>query len=93
MSSKTTKGYLIPVERVENAIIEIRGERIMLDADLAALYGTTTKRLNEQVKRNIERFPADFLFRLTEAEKDELVAKCDRLAGLKHSSTLPNGYR
>ena len=51
----------------------------MLDADLAGLYGTTTKRLNEQVKRNRRRFPEDFMFQLTKKEKAEVVAICDHL--------------
>ena len=68
----------IPAERIESRILVIRGHRVMLDADLAEVYGVTTRRLNEQVKRNIGRFPADFLIRLTEDEKVELVAKCDR---------------
>lgn len=55
---------IIPVERIENKILIIRGQKVILDADLAALYGVTTKRFNEQVKRNIHRFPADFMFQL-----------------------------
>ena len=56
--------YLIPVERIEGAILELRGERVMLDADLAAVYGVTTRRLKEQVRRNLDRFPAGFMFQL-----------------------------
>jgi hypothetical protein len=55
-------------ERIERTILLIRGQKVILDTDLAALYGVTPKRLNEQVKRNRERFPADFTFQLTEAE-------------------------
>lgn len=55
----------MPLERIESRIHVIRGERVMMDEDLAELYGTTTKRLNEQVSRNAERFPSDFSFRLT----------------------------
>ena len=54
-------------------IFTVRGRRIVLDSDLARLYGVTTKRLNEQVRRNIERFPADFMFQLTTAERDALM--------------------
>ena len=61
----------------------------MVDADIARLYGVTTKRLNEQVKRNSDRFPEDFMFQLSQNEKDEVVAKCDHLAKLKFSPTLP----
>ncbi len=64
----------------------------MLDADLAGLYGTTTKRLNEQVKRNHRRFPEDFMFQLSKKEKAEVVAICDHLAKLKFSPVLPNAF-
>jgi len=64
----------------------------MLDADLAVLYGVTTKRLNEQVKRNRDRFPEDFMFQLTEKEKAEVVAICDHLQKLKFSSNLPYAF-
>lgn len=63
-----TSSTPVPIERIEHAILALRGHKVMLDADLAALYGTTTKRLNEQVRRNRERFPEDFLFQLTHAE-------------------------
>ena len=69
-----------PVERIAQSILVIRGQKVMIDADLAALYGVATKRLNEQVKRNIDRFPADFMFQLSPPEKDEVVANCDHLA-------------
>ena len=58
----------IPVERIENRILLVRGQKVLLDADLAALYGVTTKRFNEQVRRNAERFPADFMFQLFQEE-------------------------
>lgn len=57
----------------------------MVDRDLGDLYGDSTKRLNEQVKRNIKRFPADFMFQLTEGEKAQVVANCDHLKNLKYS--------
>jgi hypothetical protein len=85
-------GHLIPTERLDSAILEIRGERVMLDYDLAAIYGVTTKALNQAVKRNRDRFPADFVFELTLNEKDELVTNCDRLAALKHSSSIPYAF-
>ena len=59
---------LVPQQHVEGRILTVRGERVLLDSDLAALYGVTTKRLNEQVKRNRARFPPDFVFQLTEQE-------------------------
>jgi len=83
---------LIPVEVIEQRILLIRGQKVILDADLADLYGTTTKRLNEQVKRNRGRFPEDFTFQLTEKEKAEVVAICDHLTKLKFSPVLPNAF-
>jgi hypothetical protein len=59
---------LVPPERIERSILLIRGQKVMLDSDLAELYGVTTKRLNEQVRRNLSRFPEDFMFQLTESE-------------------------
>lgn len=82
----------IPVERIERGIFVLRGQRVMLDADLAELYGVPTKRLNEQVKRNLERFPADFMFQLTEAEKLQVVTTCDHLRKLKFSAALPYAF-
>lgn len=64
----------------------------MLDADLAAIYGVETRRLNEQVRRNPGRFPADFMFRLTVKEKDEVVANCDILPSVKFSRTTPFAF-
>ena len=66
--------------------MSIRGKQIMIDRDLAELYGVETKRLNEAVKRNIERFPERFRFQLTKEEMAELVANCDRFNSLKHST-------
>jgi hypothetical protein len=66
----------------ETLIFQFRGFKVMVDADLAMLYDVPTKRLKEQVKRNIDRFPEDFMFEPTKNEKDELVAICDRLATL-----------
>lgn len=62
----------IPTERIEQVIFQIRGERVILDSDLAAIYGVTTKRLNEQVRRNKKRFPEDFTFQLTDEEAEAL---------------------
>lgn len=83
---------LIAAESVARRILLLRGQRVMIDADLAEMYGVTTKRLNEQVKRNIERFPPDFMFQLTSDEKSEVVANCDHLAKLKYSRTLPYAF-
>lgn len=62
----------------------------MIDADLADLYGVPIKALNQAVRRNLERFPSDFMFQLTAEEKQEVVTNCDHLAKLKFSSSLPN---
>ena len=59
---------LVPTERIAQAILMLRGQKVLLDADLAALYGVSTKRFNEQVRRNLDRFPADFMFQVNEAE-------------------------
>lgn len=83
---------LLPEETVSQKIFIIRGHKVMLDRDLAELYGVTTKRLNEQVKRNLLRFPEDFMFKLAEEEKNEVVAICDHLIDLKFSHNLPNAF-
>jgi hypothetical protein len=88
----TAKESLTRIERIERLILVIRSQRIMLDADLARLYGVSTKRLNEQVKRIRERFPERFVFRLTAEEKAEVVANCDHLQKLKFSPVLPYGF-
>ena len=80
---------MISVEVITSKILIVRGKKVMLDRDLAQLYAVPTKRLNEQVKRNIKRFPEDFMFQLTKKEKERLVAICDRFAILKHSTSLP----
>ncbi len=77
---------------IETRILLIRGEKVLIDADLAELYGVSTKRLNEQVKRNRNRFPDDFVFSLTQAEKDGVVANCDHLSNLRYSPTLPHAF-
>ena len=76
----------------QSLIFEIRGYKVMIDTDLAALYETETKVLKQQVKRNNDRFPKDFMFQLTKEEKTQLVTNCDRLSGLKHSSVLPMAF-
>jgi len=73
----------------ESLIFEFRGYKVMVDIDLAALYETETKVLKQQVKRNINRFPLDFMFELTKEETIQLVTNCDRLSSLKHSSVYP----
>ena len=77
---------------IESKILVIRGQNVMIDRDLAELYGVETKVLNQAVKRNIERFPPDFLFVLNNIEKEELVTICDRFIPLKHSSSNPYAF-
>jgi hypothetical protein len=80
---------LLPSELIERRILLIREQRVMIDTDLAMLYGVATKRLKEQVKRNSGRFPPDFMFELNAKEKMEVVANCDHLRKLKYSPYLP----
>ena len=75
--------------RIETRIQLIRGLKVIVDTDLASLYGVSTKAMNQAVKRNAARFPPDFMFRLTAAEKSEVVTNCDHLRNLKYSRTLP----
>ena len=83
---------VVSAEGIEYRILLIRGQKVILDIDLAELYGVTTKRLNEQVKRNLKRFPDDFMFSLTYAEKSEVVAKCDHLAHIRFSYQDPHAF-
>ena len=76
----------VVADSIRSRILTIRGVQVMLDRDLAELYGVPTKRLNEQVKRNAKRFPAAFMFTLAKDEMTELVANCDRFKRMKHSS-------
>ncbi|MBI5527738.1 MAG: ORF6N domain-containing protein [Deltaproteobacteria bacterium] len=82
----------IAERNVVDRILTIRGWKVLIDSDLAELFGTSTKRLNEQVKRNRSRFPGDFMFKLTLDEKAEVVANCDHLARLKFSPMLPQAF-
>ena len=77
---------------IQNKILVIRNQQVMIDRDIAELYGVETKVLNQAVKRNIERFPEDFMFVLNKVEKNELVTNCDRFNKLKHSTVLPYAF-
>lgn len=88
---KPDKG-VVPQIHIERAILVIRGKRVMLDIELAELYGVPTKAFNQAVKRNAERFPEDFMFTLTKEEKAEVVTICDHLPNLKFSPYLPNVF-
>jgi len=83
---------LVPAEIIERKILLIRGQKVMLDADLAEIYSVPTKVLNQAVKRNRDRFPDDFMFQLTKEEKEEVVTNCDHLSKLKFSPSLPNAF-
>jgi hypothetical protein len=83
---------LVPMKNLQKMIFSIRGIQVMIDRDLAELYQVENKRLNEQVKRNIARFPESFRFQLSDHEKNELVANCDRFEALKHSTANPYAF-
>ena len=86
------KGVVKHEGRVEGLILFLREERVLLDADLAKIYGITTKALNQAVKRNAERFPNDFMFQLSDVEKQEVVTNCDHLTRLKYSNARPYAF-
>jgi hypothetical protein len=94
MKNKTTvrNTSLVPIERIQKSIYVIRERKVMLDSDLAELYGVDTKVLNQSVKRNIGRFPDDFMFQLTKDEKNQVVTNCDHLMRLKYSAALPYAF-
>lgn len=77
---------------IEKLIVTVRGVQVLIDQDIARLYGVTTSRLNEQAKRNIARFPESFRFQLTKEERDEVVTNCDHLRSLKYYPSLPFAF-
>ena len=81
-----------PLVSIDSSILQIRGHKVMIDTDLAALYGVPTKALNQAIKRNAQRFPQDFMFQLSLAEKQEVVTNCDHLSKLKFSKMLPFAF-
>jgi len=83
---------IVPTEKIHRRILVIRGLRVLLDVDLARLYGTSTKGLNQQIKRNRLRFPDGFMFRLSAEETREVVTNCDHLRGLKFSHARPFAF-
>jgi len=85
MSSSITR-------QIQPLILTIRKQNVIIDADLASLYGVSTKALNQAVKRNKDRFPDSFMFQLTKTEKSELVTNCDHLQNLKFSRTNPYAF-
>lgn len=80
---------IVPIEK---RILIIRGHRVLIDSDLAELYGVATKRLNEQVKRNLSRFPEEFAFQLNQEDRLEVVANCDRFNKIRFSYSLPYAF-
>ena len=85
----TSKPITLAPATVDPRILRVRGIQVLVDADLAEIYGVSTKALNQAVKRNAERFPEDFRFQLTSAEREEVVTNCDHLTRLKFSPVLP----
>ena len=83
---------LISDSLIENSIFTLRGIQVVIDKDIATLYGVETKYLNQAVKRNADRFPLSFRFQISEAEFEELVTNCDRFKPLKHSSSRPYAF-
>lgn len=83
---------IIGTKEVETRVIELRGQKVLLDADVAELYGVETKRVNEAVRRNPEKFPKDFFFQLQVSEKQYVVANCDRLKSLATSTVEPKAF-
>lgn len=88
----TNSDSIVPVDRFEKCILYIRKRKVMLDRDLAKLYGVETRILNQAVKRNVERFPSDFMFQLTKKEREQLITNCDRFNSLKHSNVRPFAF-
>ena len=82
-----------PLENIENLILNIRGKQVMLDRDLARLYGVETKVLNQAVKRNLERFPEDFMFQLTKEEANETLFSRSQFVTLKEEVTDSEGNK
>ena len=77
---------------IESLILTIRGHKVLIDADLASIYDVETRTLNQAVKRNIERFPEDFLFHLNAKEKSEVITNCDHLNQLKFAKSMPFAF-
>ena len=86
------QSQLVPSERIQRAIHLVRGEKVMLDADLAQLYGVTTGNLNKAVNRNLQRFPNDFMFRLSEEEAEILIFQIGRSKGRGGTRHLPYAF-
>lgn len=92
MDSAEKHDSMILSDNIETLIFFIRGQKVMIDADIARLYGISTKALNQAFKRNRNRFPEDFVFLLSDSEKHELVTNCDHLSKLRFSHRLPYAF-
>ena len=90
--SGATADTAVMLPRIESRILVVREQKVIIDADLAELYGVPTKALNQAVKRNAERFPMDFMFQLSATEKAEVVTSCDHLSKLKFSKSMPFAF-
>lgn len=90
--NKNYMGQKEDIEKTENKIIFIREQRVILDRDVAELYGVETKRINEALKNNPEKFPDGYVIELTNSEKSELVEKIDRFESMKHSTVAPHAF-
>ena len=91
MSRKESNALVVPenMRSIRDCIFTVRGVQVMVDWDLAALYGVETRVMNQAVKRNEDRFPERFRFRLSQSEMDELITNCDKSGRLKHYPGLP----
>lgn len=83
---------IIHEREVKELIIELRGEKVLIDRDVATLYGVETKRVNEAVRNNQDKFPPDYMFSLQVSEKQQLVENFDRFRTLKHSPVEPKAF-
>ena len=90
--SGATADAAVMLPRIESRILVVRNQKVIIDADLAILYGVDTRTLNQAVKRNAERFPMDFMFALTPTEKTEVITSCDHLQKLKFSKSMPFAF-
>jgi hypothetical protein len=82
----------ISTETIQSLIIEIRGDRVLLDRDVAAIYGVATRDVNKAVSNNPEKFPQNYIIRITKSEKNELVENFHRFKPLKHSTSVPKAF-
>ena len=92
MSTKNEKSLTVTTNEVETKVITLRGQPVLIDADVAELYGVKTKEVNQAVRNNPDKFPQGYLFQLEKQEKDEVVKKIDHLKNLKFSKVTPTAF-